>query len=75
MLRKGESEDGSATRESLRRGAVMDIVRREQCQRNVMMLEIVPVEEVVAECAWIFQRAEARGEIRAILKRFECDSE
>jgi hypothetical protein len=40
MLRKGESEDGSATSEPLGRGAAMDIVRREKREPGVMMLEV-----------------------------------
>src|SRR5690606_17235300 len=45
--------------------------RCEQAQCRVMMLCIVPVEELAAEANGVFQATEATGKFRAILQRLE----
>ncbi|MEO8796729.1 MAG: hypothetical protein ABI551_02490, partial [Polyangiaceae bacterium] len=61
MDREGAGEDGGAACEPLGCGAAMDVVRGEVRDGSVMMLAVVPVEEVLAECTRIFERAEAFG--------------
>ena len=55
--------------------AVVHRVRREQAETTVVMLVVVPVEEVDTEAARVLQRAEARGETRSILQGLNCASE
>ena len=56
----------------LRRGEpVVHIVRREQPEPDVMMLGVVPREEVAAEAAAVFERAETVREVGPILQGLE----
>ena len=55
-----------------RRGAaVVDVGRREIGQAAVMMRVVVPREQIVADGAGIFDRAEAIGKLRTVFERAE----
>ena len=49
----------------------MHIVGRQESEPRVAMLKIVPIEEVLAECTGVLERAESRREIWAILQGLE----
>ena len=51
--------------------AVMQHLRGEQGDAAVMMLVVVPGEELLAKGAGIFDGAEALGEFRPVLEGFE----
>lgn len=53
------------------RETMVHVVRRVQPQPGVPMLRVVPAKEVHAVDAGVLERAEAVGEIRAILERLE----
>jgi len=50
---------------------MVDIMRREQPEFDVVMLGVVPGEEVAAEGAAVFERAEAAREVGQVLHRLE----
>src|SRR5947209_20517938 len=57
---------------SLRGGEpVVHIVRREQPEPDVMVLGVVPGEEVAAEAAHVLERAEALRKVGPVLHGFE----
>ena len=57
---------------ALRRGEpVVHVVRREQAEPDVVVLGVVPGEEVAAEAARVLERAEAVGEVGPVLQRLE----
>src|SRR5207244_11009089 len=57
---------------SFRRGEpIMHIVRREQPEPDVMMLVVVPGEEVAAEAAPVFERTETVREAGPVLEGLE----
>ena len=70
VSREGRSEDRS-TRELGLHELMVDVVRGQQRETRVVMLEVVSVEEVLAECTRIFDRPESRREISPILECFE----
>jgi len=49
----------------------MDIGRREHGEAGVMVVEVVPVEEVAAEGARVLHGAEALGKVRPVLECLE----
>ena len=49
----------------------MDISRRVEPEAAVMMFDVVPAKEIDAVRPGVFQRAKARGKIRAIRERLE----
>ena len=49
----------------------MDIRRREHREAAVVVLEVVPVEEVLAEASSVLRGAEAVREVRPVLQRLE----
>ena len=57
---------------ALRRGEpIVDIMRREQLESGVVMLGVVPGEEVAAVRASVFERAETVREVGPVLYRLE----
>ena len=53
------------------RAAVVHIGRREIGQAAVMMRVVVPREEIVADGAGVFERAESIRKLRAVFERAE----
>ena len=56
-------EDGGALHELARREAVVDVMRREQPEADVVMLAVVPRKEVDAVPARVLKAAEVIGKI------------
>ena len=61
----GRGEHGRPGCHALLGEAEVYVVRREQAEAAVMVLDVVPGEEVVAVGAGVLDRAEARREVRA----------
>jgi hypothetical protein len=71
MPLEGCGQDSLPVVKNLGGEAVMTVVRRQHGNAAVVVLVVVPVEETLAVGACVFQRAEAIGEIRPVLPRFE----
>ena len=50
---------------------VVHVMRGEEAEADVVLLAVVPGEEVAAEAARVFESPEALGEVRAVLERLE----
>ena len=66
----GIERDGALLGER-RGGSVMDGGGRHQADPAVAMIMVVPVEELLAVSASVFDRAEAIGEVGSVLQGFE----
>src|SRR5450830_1723596 len=71
MLRGGGGDDAMAGIENLLGPAVMDLGRSQISDAGVVVLVVVPGEEPLAEDAPLLDRAEAAGELRAVLQGLE----
>jgi hypothetical protein len=66
-----DQDDASAILAALLGAAVVDVVGCVQPDAAVMVLAVVPGEEIDAVRARVLDAAEALGEVRAVLQRFE----
>ena len=66
-----EFQHGLSLRNDLRSLSVMDIGRSQQIQAGMVMLVVIPGEELLAEPAGIFNRAESIRIIGAVLQSSE----
>jgi hypothetical protein len=66
-----DAEHGRTSIKALLRATMMYIVRRKEPHSGVMVLEVVPIEEVFAVRPTVFEAPESLGKIWSILQRLE----
>ena len=71
MTQVGDIENGLPLGDKLGSLTVMNRGRRQQLQAGVMVLVVIPGEELQAETAGILDGAKAVGVLRAVLHGFE----
>lgn len=69
MLRVGGRKHAASSGDPFGGSAAMHVGRSEQAETAVMVLEVVPMEEVLAVAARVLGCAEAVGKARAVLER------
>ena len=72
---EGSGEDGGAAGVASVGVAVVDVSRGHEAEARMVVLGVVPAEEVFAVGASVFEGAEARRKAGAVLEGFELASE